>query len=137
MLTLYFSETVLAAREREKANISLARMPTPKSKKTLSQTPSTGTSRAASPKPSQHKSIVPKVRSLGGDIDQQIFDMVSLNLQDNPEVFEEEIPKMTLAREKVLQQARAALGGDSEGKRGISLVVIGAQLFISTWFYIK
>ncbi|KAF8529943.1 EF Tu GTP binding domain-containing protein [Gautieria morchelliformis] len=58
-------------------------------------------------------------------MDQQQFDMASLNLQNNPDAFEEEPPKMTLAREKVLQQAREALQGDSKGKRGISLVVIG------------
>jgi elongation factor 1 alpha-like protein len=69
---------------------------------------------------------VPKVQSIGSGIDQQQFDMASLNLQNSPDVFEEEEPpKMTLAREKVLQQAREALQGDSKGKRGISLVVIG------------
>ena len=125
MLTLYSLDTVLAAREREKANLSLAQTPTPKPKKIPSQIPSANTSRAASPKPSQLKS---KVQSMVGGVDQQQFDMASLNLQNNSEGFEEEVPKVTLAREQVLQQARAALEGDNQGKRGISLVVIGAQL---------
>lgn len=69
----------------------------------------------------------------GGGIDQQQFDIASLNLQGDTEDFEEVVPKVTLAREIVLQQARAALEGDNQGKRSISLVVIGRCAI----FYVK
>lgn len=128
MLTSHSFDTVSAAREREKGNIPQIRFPTPKAKKTPSQTPSASTSRAASPKPSHVKPKAPNVQIAG--VDQQTFDMVSLNLRNNPnDSGDEEPPKMTMGREKVLQRARAALDGDSQGRRGISLVVIGSDLY--------
>jgi elongation factor 1 alpha-like protein len=59
--------------------------------------------------------------------DQQQLDMAGLNLNDKttdrPEVVEE-LPKISLAREKVLEQAKLALEAQGE-KKGISIVVIG------------
>ena len=55
-------------------------------------------------------------------------DMEALNLQaeENEPLEAESLPKMSLAREKLLEEARRAIEkGDAEGKKGVSLVVIG------------
>jgi elongation factor 1 alpha-like protein len=97
-----------------------------------SQSPSVGTSRAASPMPLQAKHKAPKGHSTDNGIDQQRFDMASLNLQDDAHDLEYgEPPKISLAREKVLEQARAALVGDNQGRKGLSLVVIGMQVHVN------
>jgi elongation factor 1 alpha-like protein len=58
--------------------------------------------------------------------------MASLNLQDDePDEHADEEPKMTLVREKVLEEARAAMEGDREGKKSVSLVVIGTHFHTS------
>lgn len=58
--------------------------------------------------------------------DQQQMDIAGLNLNDKTTDREvvEELPKISLAREKVLEQAKLALEAQGE-KKGISIVVIG------------
>ncbi len=63
---------------------------------------------------------------------QQQLDISALNL-DTPEGAEtppdEPPPKITIAREKVLEEARKALEGTGD-KKGVSLVVIGKPLWL-------
>lgn len=64
----------------------------------------------------------------GGGIDQRQIDMSALNISsiDDEENVYEEPPKMALAREKVIEEARKVLDARGEAdKRGVSLVVIG------------
>lgn len=56
--------------------------------------------------------------------DQQQFDIAGLNLNDGSPEIVEEIPKMSLAKEKVIEEAKQVLE-DEKGKKGISIVVIG------------
>lgn len=60
-------------------------------------------------------------------VDQELLDIAGLNLNNvKPAEPEEEPPKMTIAREKVLEEAKRALDVDSQtGKKGINLVVVG------------
>jgi elongation factor 1 alpha-like protein len=57
------------------------------------------------------------------------MDIAGLNLNDKTTDREvvEELPKISLAREKVLEQAKLALDAQGE-KKGISIVVIGNVL---------
>lgn len=71
------------------------------------------------------KSVVPSRQQFA---DQQEMDMSALNLKDDSErvVSIEEAPKITIAREKVLEEARRALDAENRtGKKSISIVVIG------------
>ena len=71
----------------------------------------------------------PVPRPLGTEKpDQQLLDFAGLNLQvEEPQIMEEEIPKVTLAREKLLEQVTKTLqNGVEGGKKGVNLVVIGA-----------
>ncbi|KAF9569399.1 hypothetical protein CPC08DRAFT_623617, partial [Agrocybe pediades] len=67
-------------------------------------------------------------------VDQQQLDMSGLNLVDKKSDMDdvaEEPPKMSIAREKILEEAKRAL--DAEGshtKKGISIVVIGRFIAI-------
>lgn len=63
--------------------------------------------------------------------------MQGLNIGENDEVsMEETPPKMSIAREKVIEEAKAALEEEEKtGKKGVSLVVIGMVPF-STRFII-
>ena len=56
---------------------------------------------------------------------QQAVDISSLNLdtEDVAEVVSETPPKLSLARERVIEEARKAL--EEQGKNAVSLVVIG------------
>lgn len=58
-------------------------------------------------------------------LDQQAIDISSLNLdtKDAEDVVYEPPPKISLARERVLEEARKAL--ETSGKKAVSLVVIG------------
>lgn len=70
----------------------------------------------------------PVPRPLGTEkSDQQLLDLAGLNLQvEEPQIIEE-IPKVTLAREKLLEEvAKALYTGTEGGKKGVNLVVIGA-----------
>lgn len=56
-----------------------------------------------------------------------MLDLAALNLTAREEVVvEEPPPKITIAREKVLEEARKALEGKDD-KKAISLVVIGTD----------
>lgn len=60
----------------------------------------------------------------GSGIDQRQIDMSGLNISiGDAEKAIEELPKMTLAREKVIEEAKKQL--DERDKKGVSLVVIG------------
>ena len=73
--------------------------------------------------------------------DQQLLDLAGLNLRvEEPQVVEEETPKVPLAREKLLEEvARAQQTGIDNGKRGVNLVIIGnVSTFVSVssmWVY--
>jgi hypothetical protein len=65
-------------------------------------------------------------------MDQQQLDITGLNLNDTltgKRQVAEEPPKVNMAREKVLEEAKRALEAD-EGKKGISIVVIGDIFFL-------
>ena len=58
--------------------------------------------------------------------DQQLLDLAGLNLQVEEQQIEEETPKVSLAREKLLEEVAKSLeAGVDNGKKGINLVVIG------------
>lgn len=60
-------------------------------------------------------------------MDQMDADMVALNLKDadNLVMDTEEAPKMTLAREKLLEEAKRAISGHGDNKLSLSIVIIG------------
>lgn len=119
-----------AAAEREKAKKKAAQqsaqssrvgtpLSTPRRKKT-------GSGAIGSPLTSG--ASTPVRRPLGiGKSDQQLLDFAGLNLRvEEPEVVEEETTKVSLTREKLLQEVTKALQtGMGSGKRGVNLVVIG------------
>ena len=58
--------------------------------------------------------------------DQQLLDFTGLNLQvEELHMVEEEIPKVTLAQEKLLEEVAKVLQTGVDGKKGVNLVVIG------------
>lgn len=62
-------------------------------------------------------------------LDNRALDLSALNLNPYPEerTVPEEAPKMTFEREKLLEEAKKLLDkADQEGKKGVSLVIIGA-----------
>ncbi|THH13896.1 hypothetical protein EW146_g6374 [Bondarzewia mesenterica] len=67
------------------------------------------------------------VRIKSGTIDQRQLDIAALNLgTEDQKLDDEEPPQMSLAREKVLEEARKALEAEAtSGRKGVSLVVIG------------
>jgi len=89
---------------------------------------STANSRAASPTPA--KVATPKktgsATPIRAAVNPAALDISALNLgpSEPVDVIEEPPPKMALAKEKVLEEARKALKG-KDGKKGVSLVVIG------------
>jgi elongation factor 1 alpha-like protein len=59
-------------------------------------------------------------------MDQQLFDFAGLNLQVEEPQIVEEVPRVTLAREKLLEEvAKALQTGVDGGKKGVNLVVVG------------
>ena len=120
-----------AAAEREKAKKKATQQSsrvgtpatTPKKKKTNT------TSSGGIGSPLMSGASTPVRRPLGTEKpDQQLLDLAGLNLQiEEPQIIEEEIPKITLAREKLLEEVTKALQiGVEGGKKGVNLVVIGA-----------
>lgn len=74
-------------------------------------------------------SSTPVRRPLGTEkVDQQLLDISGLNLQiEEPQVVDEEMPKATIAREKLLEEVTKTLQtGTDGGKKGVNLVIIGA-----------
>lgn len=63
----------------------------------------------------------------------QQLDMAGLNLQtkDEPPVVDEPPPKLSMAREKVLEEARKAMEAAKSGKKAVSIVVIGMSSIVS------
>ena len=122
-----------ATAEREKAKKKAAQQPTqspragtPSSTPKRKKTSATGTGGVVSPLMSG--TSTPVRRPVGMEKpDQQLLDLAGLNLQvEEPQIVEEEIPKVTLAREKLLEEVSKALrAGVAGGKKGINLVVIG------------
>lgn len=101
------------------------------SKTSSSQTPSTTASRAASPIPSPMK---PKKQKQHGftsivsqhELNQQQMDLAGLNLRDDSDHHsDEEPPKILFTRDKVLEAARAVIDADKDGRKTVSLVIIG------------
>jgi elongation factor 1 alpha-like protein len=60
-------------------------------------------------------------------MDQMDADMVALNLKDPDTLVmdTEEAPRMTLAREKLLEEAKRAISGQGDKKLSLSIVIIG------------
>lgn len=59
-------------------------------------------------------------------LDQRHIDIIGLNLYSNNDDAVEEAPKMSFAKEKLLEEAQRTLDARGENdKRGVSLVVIG------------
>lgn len=123
----------IAAAEREKARkkatqqsaqSSRAGTPTTTPKKKKTGTTSSGGIRS----PLMSGASTPVRRPPGTEKpDQQLLDLAGLNLQvEEPQIIEEEIPKIALAREKLLEEvAKALQTGVEGGKKGVNLVVIG------------
>lgn len=66
-------------------------------------------------------------------VDQQQMDMSGLNLKDKAPEAEviDEPPKITVSREKILEEAKHVLDAENQnGKKGISIVVIGKSGFL-------
>jgi len=98
----------------------------------------TGTPRAGTPSkvksPKKGGKAGPSVLSgastpITAKMDQMNTDILALNLQDAVGATEtkvvEEPPKMTLAKEKVLEDARKAVSGQGGVKPSVSIVIIG------------
>ncbi|KAF7301549.1 Tr-type G domain-containing protein [Mycena indigotica] len=120
-----------AAREREKAQKLLAQ-------KQLNDTKSTNSSRAASPMgslakgPKKTSTTSPKPTTTpaksatpGRNVDQRELDLSALNLVNDEPLGDEEIPKASFARDKLLQEVRTSLEIQEKGKKALSIVVIG------------
>jgi len=121
-----------AAAEREKAKRQVAQQPTQGSRAgTPTTTPKKKKTSAASSRgigsPLMSGASTPVRRPLGTEkLDQQLLDFAGLNLQVEEPQIVEEIPKVTLAREKLLEEvAKALQTGVDDGKKGVNLVVIG------------
>lgn len=90
-------------------------------------------SRATSPIPSptspNHASTSNRGKKVGAPlhrtvVDQQSFDVSALNLEDREDpVVDEPPPKVSLAHEKVIEEARKAI--QESTKKAVSLVVVG------------
>lgn len=123
-----------AAAEREKAKKKLARQQ-PNQNSTVGTPAATpkkksgATSSRGLGSPLMSGVSTPVRRPLGTEkVDQQLLDISGLNLQiEEPQVIDEEIPKVTLAREKLLEEVSKTLQmGTDGGKKGVNLVIIGA-----------
>lgn len=123
-----YSFNLLAARELEKAQKQQAQ-------RKLGSSSAAG-SRASSPSPSKsHKGLKASAQSgastpaRGVKVDQRIFDLSAMNLnQKDEEPVAEEVPKMSIERGKLLQEARSVLDSKESGKKAISLVIIGKSV---------
>lgn len=84
-----------------------------------------------SPAKGQKKGVSVASPSKKHNVDQQQLDISGLNLGgQNSDVTEyvEEPPKMSMAREKLLEEAKRALSVEGENvKKGVSMVVIGTH----------
>jgi len=124
-----------ATAEREKAKKKAAQQPAQNSRVgTPATTPKrkkpSGTSSGGIGSPLISGASTPVPRRAGMEkTDQQLLDFTGLNLQvEELQIVEEEIPKVTLAREKLLEEVAKALQTGVDGKKGVNLVVIGNVL---------
>jgi len=135
VLTRSLYEYHLAAKEREKAQKLAAQK-----KVAEAQAASRAANRAISPTPKSPKAgktgkksgastgtATPTRKGSGAAaLEQQGIDVSALGfgVQEKSPT-EDEPPRVTLAREKVLEEATRALEAESKGQVGVSLVVIG------------
>ncbi|RDB20476.1 HBS1-like protein [Hypsizygus marmoreus] len=112
------------AKEREKAQKrALGSVTAPSSRP--SSAVSTPTKKKPGPAVKKHSGSLTPAR---GPVDQKHLDLSALNLtrDDNGGDAIEEPPKLSFAREKLLEEAKRALDAEEENqKRGISLIVVG------------
>lgn len=125
LFRIYFSFLYFTvAKEREKA-LKLSQL-----KAAASSFANLGTP-VSSPAKGQKKVAPVASPSKKHNVDQQQLDISGLNLNEqNTDVTEcvEEPPKMSMAREKLLEEAKRALSVEGEnGKKGVSMVVIGTH----------
>lgn len=94
---------------------------------------SASSSRAASPAPKTPKktNAVKSGASTPLRTTKIAIDMAGLHLKEDEEV--EEPPKMSLAKEKVMEEARASLESQKNSKAAVSLVVIGETTWLDAF----
>ena len=122
-----------AAKEKEKSQKAMNKQLQGVKSGVSSTTTSRAGSRATSPIPSpttpSHPSTSNRGKKSGAPLlravaDQQSFDVSALNLDDREDpVVDEPPPKISLAHEKVLEEARKAIRENT--KKAVSLVVVG------------
>lgn len=126
----------IAAAEREKAkkktpqqSAQTSRVGTPPSTPKRKKTSATGTGAIGSPLTSGTSTPVRRPLRIEKP-DQQLLDLAGLNLRvEEPQVVEEETPKVSLERGKLLEEVAKVLHtGMDNGKKGVNLVVIGNVL---------
>lgn len=95
------------------------------------QPPSSKAAPKVTPQPSGSKKQTE--RTTAQKTDTLEMDMAGLNIvkpEDSQPAEEPPPPKITIARERILEEARKeATAGDAEGRKRLSLVVIGSLLF--------
>jgi hypothetical protein len=136
-----------AAAEREKAKKKAAqqsaqssRVGTPPSTPKRKKTSTTGSGVIGSPLTSGASTPIRRPLVIEKP-DQQLMDLAGLNLQvEELHVLGEETPRISLAREKLLEEvAKVLQTGMEGGKRGLNLVVIGNLSTLvsvsSVWIY--
>ncbi|CAK5276059.1 unnamed protein product [Mycena citricolor] len=113
-----FVVRTIDAKEREKAQkqAAAAARPAPATpgKKTLAT--------KANARPTASGSSTPKSKA---PVDQRELDLSGLNLLTKEEYKTEPAPKVSFARDKLLEQAALAIEEQEKGKKALSLVVIG------------
>jgi|ERR1700722_7897817 len=121
---------LLAAREREKAGKLMQKKAI---QSQVKSSISASTSRADSPinvsgSKNARKPGISGESTPTGTLDQKQIDIIGLNLYMKQDVTSqaEELPKPSIAREKLLEEVRTALEANGESnKKGVNLVVIG------------
>lgn len=96
-------------------------------------TPRKGAGGTATPTPARAKA--------GGNVDQRLLDLAAMNLTNKEDEYvrdDEPPPKMSVAKEKVLEEARnVVLQAKTEnGVKAVSLVVIGVCIWFE-WLDVK
>jgi hypothetical protein len=120
------SLTRIAKKKAAQQSAQSSRVGTPTTTPRKKKTGATGSGAIGSPLMSG--ASTPVRRPLGVEKpDQQLLDLAGLNLQvEEPQIVEEETPRVSLAQEKLLEEVTKSLQtGVENGKKGINLVVIG------------
>ena len=128
---LLANEWVAVAKQKEKQNKETKNLTNKQIKGVKSAASSVVTSRASSPvggptkAPTSANKPGPSLTSRNQGVDQFTMDVLSLNLNSKEaDVPDEPPPKMTISREKILEEARRMVES-KDGKQNVSLVVIG------------